>query len=122
VNARLVAALCLLIVAVFAVVAVGVVDARKPLDGAVGASFDRSFRAKLAAIGAHGAPLDCTKTRVSYYRCVGRVRLRGRLDSLVVPYELVVAGDECWKTTALPQASGITTPPSIAELRGCTSP
>jgi hypothetical protein len=105
VNTRAVAALSVLLVAIFAAIAVSVVDARGPLDGNVNRSFHVAFAAALTSHEAAGTAADCHKLRVDYYRCRGLVRLRGDLQALGVDYLLALTEDGCWTTRPFSPAS-----------------
>jgi hypothetical protein len=117
VNARAVAAISLLLVAIFTAVAVSVVNAKQPLDDAVTVSFNRVLVAKLTRLGAAGNALGCTKFRVSYYYCSGFVRPPGLLYGQRIYYTLTLAGDGCWKAA---RAAPFPPPVGVGPLTGCS--
>ena len=107
------------LVGVFAAIAISVVAARDTRDRDV----ERSFEAKLsklesAAVGVD--PLGCRKTRVNFYDCDVRLRIRGRAGPTTVRYQLWLQKEYsgCWTTTSkssAPLPSGFRRPTGCLE-------
>jgi hypothetical protein len=96
-NRMTLAAVVAALVAVFAVLTVSVVNARRPLDEQV----KKSFRTVVSH--ASGSAFGCAKTRVNFYDCSALMRppLGGREQQ--IHYTLWLRDDGCWhaKVTSL---------------------
>jgi hypothetical protein len=110
------------IIAFFAVLTVGVVDARRPLDERVSKSFDRSISA-LEVAPVRVQPGGCTKERLYFYLCSALLHQR-RLPSVDVRWRLFLRDDGCWRTIAtVPLREGTVLGDAAVdagEVRGCT--
>lgn len=114
-KGRAVAAIVAAQVAIFAAIAISVVDARDSLDREVEVSFESSM-ARLSGPAARAQPLGCRKTAVDKYECDARLRIRGRPGPATVRYRLVLEDDGCWTTTT----RGLEPlPPRIRGPAGC---
>jgi DNA-binding transcriptional LysR family regulator len=95
------------LVGVFVVVAVTVVDARRPLDGRVSRSFDAVI-AKQSVRNGTLESLGCRKERLYVYACAAHQLFRRRPPSTIY-WMLWLQDDGCWKATRgealLPSAS-----------------
>jgi hypothetical protein len=123
VHRTAVAAAALALVAVFAAITVSVVNARRPLDGAVAKSFDSTasqVRARAATVSPHG----CHSTQLDFYACRAVVGRRHRGAALSLLYRLALTDDGCWTAIAWPVGAAAAAPPPLrtrlARLRGCT--
>src|SRR3954462_15992589 len=108
-NRTALAAVIVALLGAFAALTVSVVDARRPLDREVRAS----FATVITKAGA--TPYECVKPRVNFYVCNALVRpIRGGRER-EVSYTLIVRDSGCWSAepTLLAQRS------LYRELRGC---
>jgi hypothetical protein len=96
--ARAVTATSLVLVLVFAAIAVSVVDDREPLDGAVSRSFDTVARAQLERRGERARPQGCRKFSVDLYDCRARVRPTGSRAYETRRFLLTLRDSGCWST------------------------
>ena len=118
-----VAAGVLVLVGVFTVLAVSVVDTRRPLDDEVEKSFDAAVSQR-AGTPAAVTPRGCTKLRVSVYRCRALLRPRPAGDT-TVSWDLWLAGDGCWHLVAIPPypkpSTLVLANVDLAAITGCTA-
>src|SRR4051812_21199095 len=85
----------LALVGVFALVAISVVDARRPLDAKVSRSFDAAAP-KLGYSEGTVDPKGCHKVNVNFYDCVAVVRQSRREGEGALRYRLALTEDGCW--------------------------
>lgn len=113
----------LLLLGGFAVLAVSVVDARRPLDDEVAKSFDAAVSQRAGTPGAL-TPRGCTKLRVSVYRCSALLRPRPAADTSV-GWDLWLSGDGCWYLIAVPPypqpSTLVLADVDLGAITGCTA-
>jgi hypothetical protein len=86
------------LICVFIVIAVSVVDARRPTDERVVRSYDATI-VRLAGDRKDVTSTGCRRTRLFYYDCTAV--LRRSLDGarVTVHWQLVLSGNDCWTAT-----------------------
>jgi hypothetical protein len=104
-----VAAVIVALLAVFGVLTIGVVKARRPIDGRVTTSFEAVARRT-------GTPLGCRKTTVDFYDCSTRLRTPRRLRGMEVHFKLWLRDDGCWGAPAILRIAASARPRA---LQGC---
>jgi hypothetical protein len=96
---RVLAVVLVALTAVFAAIALSVVDARRPFDKQVVESFTAALsRAQPQAVE---TALGCRKERVDFYNCAAALRHPRRRRSLTVHYRVWLRGDLCWSAQRL---------------------
>jgi hypothetical protein len=110
------------LVCVFIVIAVSVVDARRPLDRRVVRSFDATIE-RLAGPRKDVSSRGCVKTRLYYYRCSARLRRPSDGAFTTITWQLVYRDDGCWtaarKKPVLPASELGRLGTQLDLLRGC---
>jgi hypothetical protein len=111
-----VAAAALVLVGIFAALAVSVVHVREPLDGRVGRSF-RAVAPSLGGITTVASSRACVKTSVDWYYCDVEVRGRRAVSGgETVYYRMLLQDDGCWNAAVVRPASARE---SFPRLHGC---
>jgi hypothetical protein len=92
------AAAVVVLVAVFVILAVGVVHGLRPVNGRVSTSFDRVIAQLDRGIGGTSSvtPRGCEKRSLYFFRCTADVQ-RGRATGTVL-WRLWLHDDGCWET------------------------
>jgi hypothetical protein len=100
-NRAAVAGAVVALLGIFIVIAVSVVDARRPLDREVSKSFEAVVTNRVGA-GAVAGQLGCQKQRPYFYGCTADVLFHHRRDTATVYWRLWLRDDGCWTATPMP--------------------
>src|SRR5213075_2254049 len=92
------AAASLVLLAVFAAIAVSVVNGRRPLERKLTQSFGVAASHAAGSSATVFAPA-CRKTSVEFYDCTAVVTPRGHGRVVNVNYKVWLTGDGCWGTS-----------------------
>jgi hypothetical protein len=105
-----VATASLALLGVFALIAVSVVSARRPLDPKVWRSFQTEAR------HAGGTPLACRKTTVDFYDCSAVLPRRRTIPRREIHFQLWLRDDGCWGAQV---KTPLAAQQQYAPLKGC---
>ena len=115
-------ALSLALLAVFAAIALSVVNVRRPLRDDVTRSFGTAA-SRAAGTRASVAAVRCRKVAVAYYGCSAAVTPRSHVTPVYVHYNVWLDDNGCWDTkrrTPRPQPAALGPLRSrFYALRGC---
>jgi hypothetical protein len=90
-------AVCLVLLAVFAALAVSVVNGRRPLGGKLSRSF-ATVASKAAGARASVSAPACQKVSVDFYTCSATLTRARRVLPVYLTYNVWLDDDGCWDT------------------------